>query len=192
MASTTNRGWHLTRESLARLLARLDPDPDKAAAEYEVLRGRLVEFFDWRNVRFPEDLADQTIDRMASKLADGEDVGRVRAFAYGVARKVHLEWERAQAREEATLREIQAGSDDPDAEAVASCLDRCLERLPEPDRTMILGYYGGHGNLHDDGRKWLAARLGVTYGTLKTRTHRIRARLWCCLRGCLKGRSGSG
>ena len=48
-----------------RLLARLDPDPGRAAVEFERLRRTLVKFFDWRNAPAPEDAADETLERLA-------------------------------------------------------------------------------------------------------------------------------
>ncbi|MGH9330319.1 MAG: RNA polymerase sigma factor, partial [Vicinamibacterales bacterium] len=49
----------------ARLLERLDPDPDRAAAAYERLRAALEKFFDWHGAWPPEECADETLDRLA-------------------------------------------------------------------------------------------------------------------------------
>ena len=63
----------ITPEAFARLLQRLDPDADRAAAEYEKLRLALEKFFDWRGSRSPDEGADETIDRLVARLG-GEGV----------------------------------------------------------------------------------------------------------------------
>lgn len=184
MGRASNDRWGLTPESLAQLLARLDPDAEKAAREYEVLRQRLIDFFDWRGAASPDELADETIDRVARKLAEGETIEHLRAFACGVARNVYLECGKARARQQRALRDhnVHAAPEERDAdEAASAALERCLEHLSEADRTTILGYYRGAGNVHLDSRQPLADRLGISYQTLKTRAHRIRARLWRCV-----------
>src|SRR4249919_1835401 len=60
----------ITAGRFAGLLARLDPDPDRAAAEYERLRRALGKFFDWRGHPAPDECADETLDRLARKLGD--------------------------------------------------------------------------------------------------------------------------
>lgn len=187
MTTAAQERWELTRESFAQLLLRLDPDAERAAAEYEILRRRLIDFFDWRNVPAAADLADETIDRIARRLAEGERVQHLRAFAYGVARYVHLEWTKARAKEDGSLRELNARRPAPVArEEMATCLEQCLERLSESDRALILGYYSGNGKIHLDGRRSLAEQFGINYATLTTRTHRIRTRLWHWVREALE------
>ena len=85
----------LTGEALAGLLARLDPDPDRAGEKYEALRTALVRFFDWRGAPFPDDCADQAIDRLARRIADNEPIADIRSYGLGIARLVWLEQSRA-------------------------------------------------------------------------------------------------
>src|SRR5688572_19620497 len=80
----------LTRESLDGLLALLDADRERAGEEYEVLRARLVRIFEWRGSVAPEEHADETLNRVARKVGEGEAVRDVHAFAGGVARLVWL------------------------------------------------------------------------------------------------------
>src|SRR5262245_46352714 len=91
----------LTATALSGLLARLAPDPERAGAAYEDLRRALVGFFTWRGAATPEECADETRDRLARRLDEGEDVRDVAGFARGVARLVLLEhWRRPDARRE--------------------------------------------------------------------------------------------
>src|ERR1700759_1242376 len=64
--------WSLTREGFDRLLDCLDPDREKAGQQYEIIRSKLIHYFDWRDCPFPEEHADETINRVIRKLDAGE------------------------------------------------------------------------------------------------------------------------
>lgn len=185
--------WSLTERALERLLERLGSDRDTAGRKYHALRARLVDFFDWKGTKRPEVAADETLDRVARRVDEGEPVDRVEAYAFGVARLVFLEQVRHDVRERnataAAAREAAAtgGSDD---ESRVACLARCLATLSETDRGLIVSYYEGAGRAHLEERKDLAARLGLQMATLKTRAHRVRVRLKACMDGCLKEGDG--
>ena len=190
MVAAPHGRWSLTPEAFDRLLGRLGADAEAAAREYETIRGRLNNFFDWRGAVSPEALADETLDRVARRLDEGETVEHLRAYCYGVAKRVLLEWEKQRAREQVALRDFRPGSANDElsstVEGRVACLERCLRELPDDSRELIVGYYQGAGRSHLEGRKLLADRLGITYATLKTRAHRIRARLEEALRGSLE------
>ena len=190
MPRTQNPAWTLNPEAFERLLLSLGSDRERAAREYQRIRGKLADFFDCRGCDCPDLLADETLDRVARRLAEGEDVQRLPNYAYGVARRVLLEWHKRHTREEAALAALQRTGPEPrDAakvEAEVACLERCLAELPEDGRALIVAYYREAGLMPLEGRKLLAGRLGLTYGTLKTRAHRIRGRLEECLRECLE------
>ena len=80
----------LTREGLEALLAFLDPDRDRAGEKYQQIRQRLVKMFECRGLTPPEEPADETMDRVARRLAEGEHVraGEPMAYFHGVARNV--------------------------------------------------------------------------------------------------------
>lgn len=50
--------WSLDRAAFEGLLRRLAPEADTAAAEYEAIRRRLIEFFQGRGSTWPEAQAD--------------------------------------------------------------------------------------------------------------------------------------
>src|SRR6185436_10659829 len=85
--------WTLTRPALERLLAALDPDPQRAALEYERFRTRLIGLLRWWGAVDAADLADRTLDRVARKLEQGADVpgDSLAAYVRGVARMVYVE-----------------------------------------------------------------------------------------------------
>ncbi len=189
MSLEPDRRWSLTGQALERLLQRLGEEPEAAAREYEAIRPKLVGFFERRGILGSEALADETIDRVARRLDDGETIEHLKAYFYGVARHLALEWRRRQAQERAAIerqRPLLAADEASEArEARVACLESCLRELPPGSRDLIASYY------RDDpeGRKRLAESLGMTYTTLKTRAHRIRRKLEECLRECLDARS---
>ncbi len=189
MAPRQKRSWSLTGEALERLLGRLGPDHEAATGEYERLRRKLADYFDFRGSTSPDADADEVLDRVARKLEQGEAVDRVTQYAYGVAKLVILESKRRHVQEQAALDALQwqgPNQDSPvDAERRVACMEKCLGELPGESRTLIVAYCKEATASPLGGRKLLAQRLGLSYGTLKTRAHRIRARLEECLRDCL-------
>jgi DNA-directed RNA polymerase specialized sigma24 family protein len=180
--------WSLTQKALERLLQRLGPDPEAAGRAYQSLRARLLDYFDWKGAQRPEVAADETLDRVARRLEEGEAIERVEAYAYGVARLVLLEHQRLHLREQRALADAAlepGGHPADDEETRIACLVRCLQDLLPEERSLIVGYYEGAGRSHNVGRKALAGRLGIGYATLKARAHRLRVRLEACLRDCL-------
>jgi DNA-directed RNA polymerase specialized sigma24 family protein len=180
-----------TGEGLEALLRALDPDRERAAGAYEDLRRRLLRFFTWRRGQWPDELVDDTLDRVARRLAGGEvihsgDVGR---YSVGVARNVLREsWHHEQrAVAPAALEHAPRGHGQPavDDEARLECLERCLAALDPPSRELVLGYYQGEGPANIAGRRVQAARLGLAAGALRIRVHRLRLKLEACVRNCL-------
>jgi DNA-directed RNA polymerase specialized sigma24 family protein len=179
----------LTEQGLSALLALFDADPARAAAHYEALRIRLIRFFAWKGVLTPEDCADGTIDRVARRLAEGEQIRAIEPVRYfhGVARNVLREY-RARDEREGRHRALwprDALAPPPtDPTAAALCLDRCLEELAPAERRMVLEYYRS-----DEGRivhrQAMARALGLTAATLRVRMHRLRVRLEACAVRCI-------
>src|SRR5262245_24317891 len=91
----------LTQESLRGLLNRFASDSDQPALAYETMRRKLTLFFELRASAEPDRLADETIDRVARKLDEGVPVENLRAYFFGVAKRVLLECERRAVRERA-------------------------------------------------------------------------------------------
>ena len=186
--SSAERG--LSADGLARLLARLDPDRERAGALYEGLRRTLVKFFDWRGSWSPEEGADETLDRLSRKLEAGEPVEDPRSYAHGIARLVLLEqWRRPAARATQADEQELASIPTPDpAEegALSACLQRCLEDLPPEGRELILEYYSDDGRAKIDRRRRLAEAHGLSENALRSRVQRLRDRLEECIGRCTR------
>jgi RNA polymerase sigma factor (sigma-70 family) len=181
------KDWSLTPRAFQRLLEALGPDPETAGARYEILRMKLIKFFEWRGAERPEDNADQTLDRVSRRLDEGERVESLERYCYGVARLVLLEAARDRRREHASVPGFHPWRDEGglDAEERQASLERCLAHLPPDDRKLICQYYEGEHRSRIEHRRELALRLGIPVSTLRLRAHRIRIRLEDCLRGRL-------
>ncbi|MGH9762558.1 MAG: hypothetical protein ACREDR_27390, partial [Blastocatellia bacterium] len=71
----------LSEAALDALLRLLDPDRDEAGRKYELLRLKLIKFFRARKSPDPDEDADKTIDRVCSKIINGEQVRSVSAYS---------------------------------------------------------------------------------------------------------------
>lgn len=194
--------WQLDETAFHRLLQWLDQGNDSHGERYVEIRDRLVSYFGRRNCPAPDDLADETLNRVARRLEEQveiDDVGPAH-YCYIVARFVLLESLRLRAREAASLNDIRAGihSADPpddgaaDRERTMECLEQCLATSSAAERELIQEYYRTDAGAAKVQRKRLAERLGLTPNSLAIRAWRLRHRLERCVRECRERRQTSG
>jgi DNA-directed RNA polymerase specialized sigma24 family protein len=177
--------WTITQVAFDLLLARLDNDRSQAGAKYEVLRHKLVKFFEWRGCTFPEDLADDTLNRVARNLEAGENIRHFTAYCAGIARRVFLESLRTRRQEEVLQSVTYPPASTPDEDARHDCLERCLRELPAENFQLIVQYYREGKPTQIEARRDLAAQLGIPLNALRIRAHRIRVRLESCVEECM-------
>ena len=179
-----SRNWALTKESFDALLAWLDPDANTAASKYETIRTRLIKIFVCRGCYESEDLADETIDRVARRLKDIAPTfsGEPARYFYGVANKVHLEYLR---RKMPPPVPPPPAGDPEEAEREYQCLERCMQKLTANNRELVLQYYQEEKQAKIDHRKLLAEQLGIAVNALRIRACRIRASLQECVNRCI-------
>ena len=181
------RKWTLTQEAFDKLLHALDGERARAGNIYQETRNNLIRFFEWRGCPFPEDHADETINRVAKRILEGEDVRDVTKYFFGVARLLFLEIQKTRARElnaVNNLPEAEAGSHDSD-EARLDCLRDCLDGIAPDQRELIIGYYQGEKSNKIKNRQILSERLRIPIGTLRMRALRLREQLEACVEKCL-------
>ena len=183
-ANSMNKNWDLTRESFEALLAWLDPNREIAGQKYEDIRTRLIKIFACRGCYEPEDLADETINRVTNKLEEIEAtfIGERARYFYGVANKVHLEYLRK--KPAPPLPAVTNTSEE--AERRYRCLDLCASKLTPENRELVFQYYQEEKRAKIEHRKHLADRLGIAVNALRIRAHRIRKSLQDCVRECLE------
>jgi len=184
--------WTLTQGAFDLLLAQLDTDRQQAGMKYEALRSKLVKFFQWRGCGFPEDLADDTINRVARNLEAGENIRHLAAYCAGIAHHVFLESLRTRRREEALHAVTYPSPTPPDEDLRLECLERCLRELSAKNLQLIVQYYQEDEQARIEARRNLAARLGIPPNALRIRAHRIRVRLQGCVEDCVRRLQGKG
>jgi len=158
----------------------LGPDPESAAQTYESIRGRLIRMFSARRCIFPEDLADETFERVAQKLNEITSyfTGDPARYFYGVAKKIYLEYQREVIAQRWRFQYAPAtNTDDQDLEHQLKQLDEALSAIPKSDRDMILRYYAGSGKSKIRHRRALAEQCGLGPNALRIRVFRIRKEL---------------
>ncbi|MGH9835290.1 MAG: sigma-70 family RNA polymerase sigma factor [Blastocatellia bacterium] len=190
-ASVPKPEWTLTGEAFAKFLACLDPDPDCAGEKYENLRLTLIKFFDWRGAHFPEECADETINRVVRKLDGGDVLRDVETYCLGVARMVFLETLKRPEHRRVGLDEapdiaapVSSGSEDEEEDEQRRCFNHCLRELPPESRQLILLYYQDERREKINNRQAMADRLGIPLNALRSRVQRIRDRLERCAEQC--------
>ena len=153
-----------------------------------------MSYFSRKRCLSPDDLADETLTRVARRL---EEQGAITdtppaRYCYIVARFVFLEHVRSADRRQTSLDEMRAvadaaalarlaGVDDTAEEARHDDLERCLQQLSGADRALILDYYAGDDRDRIASRRALAARLQLTQNAVTIRACRIRDRLEACV-----------
>jgi DNA-directed RNA polymerase specialized sigma24 family protein len=173
----------LEQEDFDRLLAWLDADPDGAGLTYERIRWRLIAILASRGCAVPEELADETIDRVARRVVDIRDtyVGDKAIYFLGVMNNVHHEY----LKRPKILCPPEAVDDLEMKEKTHLCLDKCLDKLTANSRGLIERYYAADKRAKIDLRKQLAEKFGVSLNTLRLRALRIREKLQICIEQCL-------
>lgn len=178
----------MTERSLAGFLSVLDEDPERAGEQYEIIRRKLVKFFEWRGSTTSEELADETLNRLARKIDEGEAIRNLSAYIGGMARLVWLEALKEQERARDALEDLRASSHNPsqtDSQRI-ECFELCLEGLLPENRALILDYYRAEKSDKIRLRKQLAEKLGTPLNALRIRAHRIRLQLEKCVGDCLR------
>jgi DNA-directed RNA polymerase specialized sigma24 family protein len=188
--SVSKSEWTLTEESFSRFLAFLAPDRELAGQQYEKLHLLLVKFFDWQGAHFPEECADETLNRVARKLTSGETIRDITSYCHGIARLVLLETFKHPDHKKVSLDEalsIAAPNSQPEeADHRRQCFQDCLGKLSAANQEVILTYYKEEKRDKIDNRQALAEKLGIPLNALRSRMQRVRNKLEECVNHCMK------
>jgi RNA polymerase sigma factor (sigma-70 family) len=178
----------LSGDALDSLLAALGPDRDKAGEQYEAIRRKLIRLFEWRGCAYPEDLTDETFNRVARRMAEGVELRSVDPFGYfcGVAHLLFKEAMRRQMREQQVMQSalesaewMLSGGAEEEGDSRLEPLRECLETLSPEQRRLVLDYHQDDNHIRT--RKALSEELGLPMNALRIRVHRIRRRLEDCV-----------
>ena len=198
------KDWTLKPEAFRQLLSWLDGGSDSGGETYVEVRRRLRSYFERKNCLSYDELADETLNRIARKLEEKGSITDVSAlhYCYIVAKFVFLESLRQTKLVQAGTTELQSSDSEttpfsgvseiaPDEprEKIHGCLEKCLKRLTKEERELILEYYRGQQRTKIEHRSELAARLGLSKNALSIRACRIRNKLEACVTACVAGRA---
>lgn len=193
------KDWAPTQDTFRLLLHWLDEGVDSEGERYLEMRRRLALYFDRKNCLSPDDMADETLNRVARKLDEKGSITELSPahYCYVLARFVFLEYLRGSEHAQTSFDEpahsatrpglAGASAKIPEGEGLENlheCLEQCLNQLPEKDRELILEYYRGEQRAKIERRSQLAARLGLSMNALSIRACRIRDKLEMCVRKC--------
>jgi len=171
-----------------RFLSWLDDGVESHGERYVEMRRRLVSYFGRKRCLSPDDLADQTLTRVAHKL---EEQGSITdsppaRYCYIAARFVFLEYVRGADHRQTSLDEgrgvadlmatqaaLPGEADRVADEALLDGLDLCLQQLSAYDRALILEYYAGD-EIREECRRGHASRCGMPAVTSHT-SSQVRA-----------------
>ena len=192
-AHKQNRSADLREQTLRRLLAWFDQGVDTNGQSYLAIRERLLGYFDRKNCLHADELADETLNRVARRL--DEEGGNIETetpakYCYIVARFVFMEYLRANEKEIAALdsvsrqANVMSNEDRDRKEKMLACLDHCAAKLESSQRKLIFDYYSGEQRVKIENRRSLAQTLGITVNALSIRACRIRDKLESCVKGC--------
>jgi RNA polymerase sigma factor (sigma-70 family) len=185
--------WTLTKEEFDILLSWLGSDAERAGKKYEEIRQSLIKIFTWRGCNEAEDLADETINRVAKKVRNitNSYTGDPALYFYGVAKNLLREQRRrthlhtpitASSIPVAPIQSPDDTAEDP--ELPYKCMNDCIEQLNAKDRELFLRYYNGEKR-PPNYRKELASQMGMTANALRVKIKRIRTQLQKCIKACL-------
>jgi DNA-directed RNA polymerase specialized sigma24 family protein len=182
--------WTLTAEAFHKFLSCLDPNLEKAGEKYEAIRLTLIKFFDWRGAHFPEEFADETLNRVTRKIDEGETIQDIATYCHGVARLVFLEKLKSPDNRRSDFEELPplatATPEIEEPDTRQECFTHCLRSLPSDSQQLILQYYQDEKRTKINNRQSLADRLGIPLNALRSRAQRIRDKLEQCIHQCLQ------
>jgi len=189
--------WHPTADSFARFLAFLDNGKDTNGESYLEMQRRLVGYFTRKGCVTPEELADETLNRVSRRLDEegSIEVDAPAHYCYITARFVFLEHLRATQTSNVTVDEARSAVDrrgyysseeyeSERKEKMLECLDECASRLAKGNRDLIFKYYFGNARAKIRNRSSMAHELGISVNALSIKAYRIRRTLEACVGKC--------
>ncbi len=194
----SKKTWSITSGAFQRLLEWLDEGKNSNGQIYLEMRTRLVTYFDRKNCLLPDELADETLNRVARRI---QEEGKIECessakYCYITARFVFMESLRGKDQSSVSLNHIleekgrQIAAVEPNDETEIrekrlNCLEQCVEKLEASNREIIIRYYFGEERIKIENRRALAESLQITVNALSIRACRIRDKLEICVKKCV-------
>jgi DNA-directed RNA polymerase specialized sigma24 family protein len=186
-------------DAFRHFLSWLDEGVESHGRKYLDMRRKLVWYFQRKRCASPDDLADETLNRVARRLEEEGTIDDTPAarYCYIVAKYVFLESlrhtdRRAAGAAELARSSLSSGTQTDDRDVMLDCLERCLLATEPADRQLILEYYRADQRTLRGQRHELAERLKLSSNALSIRACRIRQKLETCVSACAGGQERAG
>ncbi|HKX31461.1 MAG TPA: hypothetical protein VJ302_27490 [Blastocatellia bacterium] len=129
---------------------------------------------------------DETINRIAHKIAMGHGIEDLIKFSHGVARLVLMEHWNDPGREWEQLDDqFLSSEEDPEFDdPELTCMQKCLQSLSPEDQYLIVQNF----TLDKRGKEELARAQGLSINAFRLRVFRIKTKLYECRRRCARKR----
>lgn len=175
-----------------QLLDWLDSDHLKAGNKYQEIHHKLILYFAARGCAEAEDLADVTIDRVTSKICNEnlEYKGNKTKYFYGFAKNIHLEYQRErsfQLNEEilGDDNSVEIGIEEDEISESELCLKKCLDKLKNVDKKLMLEYYSAESGREKEFREKIAKKYKLSSNLLRVKVFRLKNNIANCIETCL-------
>ena len=196
------KNWTLTSDAFNRLLEWLDAGVNSDGRKYLEIRARLITYFDRKNCLMPDDLTDETLNRIARRLEEEgkTETEKPEKFCYITARFVFMEYLRGKrmnkipvplddALKKRQINPLAASQADSEEKILKEkrlvCLEKCAGKLEAANREIIFSYYYGKERVKIENRRALAEKLQISVNALSIRACRIRDKLEGCVSSCV-------
>ena len=183
----------LIKENFNDLLNWFSSNQEEAGEKYEEIRNGLIRFFYFKGCTDAENLADEAINRVASKLPVlnlSENVKPINLF-YGFASKIYLEYVNRLKKQEIEFNTDLHSSiktDEPMTESENKnykCLKQCLAKLSDEESNLVVEYYSLEKSEKIEHRRKLAETMQMKIGAIHVKIHRLRKILRKCIEKCV-------
>ena len=180
----------ITQEDFDGLLGWLSSEAEEAGKKYEEIRAGLINYFNYRGCLDSEALADETINRVAAKLAGikFDENFKLASYFYSFAAKIYLEDYKKRKRFVSEHEDYPVLPPAAEKNPGAACLEECLAKHPAEERTLLIKYYGFGKSERAEQRRLLAAERKINILFLHTKISRLKKVLRECLKKCLDGK----
>lgn len=178
------KDWVLTQEAFHKLLQWFDPSEELAGLKYEHIRRSLILFFRAKGRDGGEELADETINRVARRISEGVEIKKSKQVSYFMGVAVNVLHE--DIREQKSSISSPPPTDHQELENKLECQERCFQALDLETRAFLREYCEGDYEASLKRRKKMAASLGISLNALRLRVYHHREDLADCMKKCLE------
>jgi DNA-directed RNA polymerase specialized sigma24 family protein len=183
-----------------RLLGFFDSNPVIAGEKLLRCRQKLIRRFAAERCRDPEDLANETLQRVLNALNKNPQrlTTKIEGFISGFATNIIYESRRSPIYKEDPLDDISPVHEPrtkpldelliacSEQEELRLCLKKCLDELHSSERETLIHYYDTeHGEKLKEVRERMALSLGFTSSQLRKRAFNLRTKLEGAIKTCL-------